>query len=211
MAQPLTRLTAVAAPLLRDNINTDVIIPSREMKTVSRQGLAGGLFADWRYLAVGGRDPDPAFVLNDPRFAGAQILLAGANFGCGSSREHAAWALAEYGFRAVIAPSFNPIFRNNAVLNGIAPVVLPEDAIAALARAVEADPRGRPLTVDLEAMSVTSPDGASISFTLEEEPREMLLSGLDAIDLTLRLSGEISAFRAKDCQRRPWVYGSAAA
>jgi len=211
MAQPLTRLTAVAAPLLRDNINTDVIIPSREMKTVSRQGLAGGLFADWRYLAVGGRDPDPAFVLNDPRFAGAEILLAGANFGCGSSREHAAWALAEYGFRAVIAPSFNPIFRNNAVLNGIAPVVLPEDAIAALARAVEADPRGRPLTVDLEAMSVTSPDGASISFTLEEEPREMLLSGLDAIDLTLRLSGVISAFRAKDCQRRPWVYGSAAA
>jgi len=119
--QPFTRLTAVAVPLIRDNTDTDAIIPSREMKTVSKVGLSDGLFAGWRYREIGGRDPDPTFVLNDPAYAGAQILLGGDNFGCGSSREHAVWALAEYGFRAVLAPSFSPIFAANCVRNGLAP------------------------------------------------------------------------------------------
>ena len=204
--RPLTRLTAVAAPLPRDNINTDVIIPSREMKTVSRRGLADGLFADWRYTAARGREPDPDFVLNDPRYSGAEILLTGANFGCGSSREHAAWALAEYGFRVILAESFNPIFRNNAVLNGIAPIVLAPDDIAALARDVASDPPSRPVTVDLAAKTVTGSDGAVIAFEMDEEAREMLLEGLDGIDLTLKRLPEITAFRAADRAARPWAY-----
>jgi 3-isopropylmalate/(R)-2-methylmalate dehydratase small subunit len=198
--RPLTRLTAVAAPLLRDNINTDVIIPSREMKTVSRRGLADGLFADWRYTATGGRLPDPAFVLNDPRYAGAEILLAGENFGCGSSREHAAWALAEYGFRVIVAESFNPIFRNNAVVNGIAPIVLAHDDIAALAQTAG------PVTVDLVDMFVQGRGGASLPFQMDEEAREMLLEGLDGIDLTLKHASEIAAFRDADRVARPWAY-----
>lgn len=198
--RPLTRLTAVAAPLLRDNINTDVIIPSREMKTVSRQGLADGLFADWRYTAAGGREPDPAFVLNDPRYANAEILLAGENFGCGSSREHAAWALAEYGFRVIVAESFNPIFRNNAVVNGIAPIVLARDDVAALAEA------SGPVTVDLVGLFVQGSDGATAPFEMDEEAREMLLEGLDGIDLTLKRAPEIAAFRQADRVARPWAY-----
>ncbi|MDZ4374483.1 MAG: 3-isopropylmalate dehydratase small subunit, partial [Phenylobacterium sp.] len=119
---PLVTVTAVAAPLLRANVDTDAIIPSREMRTVSKTGLADGLFAGWRYTEVGGREPNPAFALNQPAYADAAILLGGPNFGCGSSREHAVWALHEFGFRAVIAPSFSPIFQNNCVRNGIAPV-----------------------------------------------------------------------------------------
>ena len=205
-ARPLTQLVAVAAPLIRDNINTDVIIPSREMKTVSRTGLAEGLFADWRYTGAGGREPNPNFVLTDPRYAGAEVLLTGANFGCGSSREHAAWALAEYGFRVILAESFNPIFRNNAVLNGIAPVVLGDADIAALATAVEFDPQARRVAFDLEAMVVTGPDGAAIAFAMDEEAREMLLEGLDGIDLTLKRLPEITAFRRADRTARPWAY-----
>ncbi len=204
--RPLVRLTAIAAPLIRDDINTDVIIPSREMKTVSRRGLADGLFADWRYTSARGREPDPAFVLNDPRYAGAEILLTGANFGCGSSREHAAWALVECGFRVIVAQSFNPIFRNNAVLNGLAPIVLTGHDIAALARAVAPDPRSRRLTVDLEGKAVTGPDGAAIAFEMDDEAREMLLEGLDGIDLTLKRLPEITAFRVADRAARPWAY-----
>jgi 3-isopropylmalate/(R)-2-methylmalate dehydratase small subunit len=204
--RPLTRLTAVAAPLVRDDINTDVIIPSREMKTVSRRGLSDGLFADWRYASTRGREPNPAFVLNDPRYAGAEILLTGANFGCGSSREHAAWALVEYGFRAIVAESFNPIFRNNAVLNGLAPIVLSESDIAALADDIAPDPQSRRLTVDLTDQTVTSPNGAAIAFELDDEAREMLIEGLDGIDLTLKHHAEIAAFRAADRAARPWAY-----
>lgn len=202
----LKRLTAVAGPLLRDDINTDVIIPSREMKTVSRKGLAGGLFADWRYTSAQGREPDPAFFLNDPRYFGAEILLTGANFGCGSSREHAAWALVECGFRVIVAQSFNPIFRNNAVLNGLAPIALAAGAIAALAQSIAPDPQSRRITIDLEAMTVTGPDEAAIAFEMDEESREMLLEGLDGIDLTLKRLPEITAFRAADRVSRPWAY-----
>jgi 3-isopropylmalate/(R)-2-methylmalate dehydratase small subunit len=204
--RPLGRLTAVAAPLMRDDINTDVIIPSREMKTVSRRGLAEGLFADWRYNSARGREPDPTFFLNDPRYAGAEILLTGANFGCGSSREHAAWALAEYGFRVIVARSFNPIFRNNAVLNGLAPIVASASDIAALAAAIAPDPQTRRVTADLVDKTVTGPDGAVISFEMDDEAREMLLEGLDGIDLTLKRLPEITAFRAADRAARPWAY-----
>ena len=142
-------LTAVAAPLIRANVDTDAIIPSREMRTVAKSGLADGLFAGWRYHEIGGREPDPDFVLNRPAYAGAQILLSGENFGCGSSREHAVWALLEYGIRAVLAPSFAPIFRSNCIRNGILPVCLSAATVAGLAAAVAVDPPGRRVTVDL--------------------------------------------------------------
>lgn len=194
---PFTTLTSHAVPLLRDNIDTDAIIPSREMKSVSKHGLADGLFAGWRYTTLGGRDPDPGFVLNDPAYAGASILLGGGNFGCGSSREHAAWALAEYGFRAIVAPSFNPIFRGNCVRNGIVPIELPS---APLAQAPQ------PLTIDLPAQTVTDAVGTVTRFAIEDEAKAMLIGGLDAIDLTLQRRDQIEAFRAADRANRPWVY-----
>ena len=207
---PLKRLTAIAAPLIRDDINTDVIIPSREMKRVSRKGLADGLFADWRYTAIGDRRPAPGFVLNDPEMAGAQILVTGRNFGCGSSREHAAWALHEYGFRAIVAESFNPIFRNNAILNGMVPVSLPRAAIECISDEL-ADGKAHLMSVDLDAMTVSLPSGKSYAFTLDDEARQMLREGLDSIDLTLLRSDEINGFRAADRIRRPWAYGPALA
>ena len=203
---PFDVLTAVAAPLIRANVDTDAIIPSREMKSVSKQGLADGLFAGWRYTAIGGREPDPAFVLNQPAYAGAQILLSGENFGCGSSREHAVWALLEYGIRAVIAPSFAPIFHGNCVRNGILPVRLDAASIARLAAAVAPDPQERRLTVDLVRQRITGPEGLEFGFEIEPEEREMLLEGLDAIDLTLKHRDAIAAFRARDRAQRPWIY-----
>ena len=210
MIEPLRELTAVAAPLLRDNIDTDAIIPSREMKTVSKTGLADGLFAGWRYTAIGGREPDPSFVLNQPPYAGARILLGGANFGCGSSREHAVWALHEYGIRAVIAPSFAPIFAANCVRNGLAPVRLSAEAVAALAAHVAVDPASRPITVDVLRGEVRTAGAAAAAlrhpFTLDAESRDMLLEGLDAIDLTLKHRVDIDAFLAADRAARPWIH-----
>jgi 3-isopropylmalate/(R)-2-methylmalate dehydratase small subunit len=199
-------LTAVAAPLLRANVDTDAIIPSREMKSVSRHGLAGGLFAGWRYTSIGGRDPDPRFVLNQPAYAGTRILLAGDNFGCGSSREHAVWALDEYGIRAVIAPSFAPIFHGNCVRNGIVPLRLEAASIARLAEAVAPDPQRRTLTVDLVRQRVSGPGGLDYGFEIAREEREMLLEGLDAIDLTLKHAAAIDAFQVRDRAQRPWIY-----
>jgi len=199
-------LTAVAAPLLRANVDTDAIIPSREMKSVSKTGLAAGLFAGWRYTQIGGREPDPEFVLNQPAYAGARILLAGENFGCGSSREHAVWALLEYGFRAILAPSFSPIFRMNCVRNGIVPICLPATTIAALAESVAIAPQARRVTVDLVRQVVSGPDGAVHPFAIDPESREMLLEGLDAIDLTLKQRGAIEAFTEADRALRPWIY-----
>ncbi|PHY19713.1 3-isopropylmalate dehydratase small subunit [Caulobacter sp. BP25] len=204
--EPLTKLTGVAAPLIRANIDTDAIIPSREMKGVSKTGLADGLFAGWRYASVGGREPNPDFVLNDPAYAGVRFLLGGENFGCGSSREHAAWALAEYGFRGVLAPSFNPIFFNNCIRNGIAPVTVSAATIAALAAEVSADPQGRPLTLDMDALTITAPSGLTAPFPLAPEAQEMLRQGLDEIDLTLTAREAINAFREADKTRRPWIY-----
>jgi 3-isopropylmalate/(R)-2-methylmalate dehydratase small subunit len=199
-------LTAVAAPLLRANVDTDAIIPSREMKSVSKHGLAEGLFAGWRYTTIGGREIDPQFVLNQPAYAGTQILLSGENFGCGSSREHAVWALLEYGIRAVVAPSFAPIFHGNCVRNGILPVRLEAASIARLADAVAPDPQRRLLTVDLVRQRVSGPAGLEFGFEIEREEREMLLEGLDAIDLTLKHRDAIDAFRDRDRAQRPWIY-----
>ncbi|MFG6428925.1 3-isopropylmalate dehydratase small subunit [Roseateles sp. LYH14W] len=199
-----TTHTGVAAALLRSNIDTDAIIPSREMKTVSKTGLAGGLFAGWRYVQA--REPDPNFVLNRVVQRGSSILLAGANFGCGSSREHAVWALKEYGIRAIIAPSFGAIFAGNCVRNGLLPVVLPEAQIAAMAASTSADPQGRRLNVDLQRCVVTDAAGNAYPFELAASQREMLLQGLDPIALTLQSSAAIEAFQAKDRQARPWIY-----
>jgi 3-isopropylmalate/(R)-2-methylmalate dehydratase small subunit len=205
--EPFRSLRAVAAPILRANVDTDAIIPSREMKSVSKTGLADGLFAGWRYTAIGGRDPNPAFVLNQAAYAGTKILLGGENFGCGSSREHAVWALHEYGIRVVIAPSFSPIFRGNCVRNGIVPVTLAADEVAKLAEFVMADPSVHQLDVDLEACEVGA--GATIKkFELESEAREMLLEGLDGIDLTLKHRADIDAFVARDRLERPWIYST---
>ena len=204
--QRFERLTAVTAPLLRANVDTDAIIPSREMRSVAKIGLADGLFAGWRYLQIGGREPNPEFVLNQPAYAGTQILLSGENFGCGSSREHAVWALLEYGIRAVIAPTFAPIFLANCVRNGILPVRLPAPVIAAVAADVSVNPAARRVTVDLATQRVVSPDGSIYEFKIEPEAREMLLEGLDAIDLTLQSRDDIAAFESRDRTLRPWIY-----
>ena len=204
--EPFIRLTALAAPLLRANVDTDAIIPSREITSVAKHGLAGGLFAGWRYRQVGSREPDPAFVLNEPQYAGAAILLAGENFGCGSSREHAVWALREYGIRAVIAPSFAPIFAANCIRNGVAPVRLPGERVAALAALVATDPAAHPVTVDLREQRVTAPPDFAAGFTLDAEGREMLLEGRDGIDLTLQHRAAIEAWQRHDRGARPWIY-----
>jgi 3-isopropylmalate/(R)-2-methylmalate dehydratase small subunit len=199
MTEPVPFVSGVAAPLIRPNIDTDQIIPSREMKNVGKTGLADGLFAGWRYLEPGSREPNPDFILNHPGFAHAPILLGGANFGCGSSREHAVWALHEYGVRAAIAPGFAPIFRGNCVRNGIIPVVLPVEAVVAIAA------EGAGVTVDLLAQTVAC-GRLSYSFEIDPSAKAMLAEGLDAIDLTFKHQGVIAAFQARDRAARPWVY-----
>ena len=194
---PVSMVTALPAPLLRDNIDTDAIIPSREIRSVGKTGLADGLFAAWRYKA-GTREPDPAFILNNPRYANSAILLGGANFGCGSSREHAVWALHEYGVRVVIAPGFAPIFAGNAVRNGILPVVLDAAFVDAL------------LTVDLAAQTVVQ-GARAWTFGIAAEAKAILLGGLDAIDLTLANAAAIAAWTARDQAARPWIYFETAA
>ena len=197
MSTPFTTLTSVAAPLIEDNIDTDIIIPSREMKSTGKTGLAAGLFAGRRYTQ--GRSENHDFVLNQSAYRAAAILLAGDNFGCGSSREHAVWALAEHGIRAVIAPSFSPIFAGNAVRGGVLPLVLPRATIAALAASEGA------ISIDLPAQTVTA--GARVAdFNIDAEAKAMLIGGLDAIDLTLQAADRIADWQRVDRQRRPWVY-----
>lgn len=205
MAEPFTTLTSLPMPLIRDNIDTDQIIPSREMKSTGKTGLADGLFAGWRYTAIGGREPDPAFVLNYPDYADSRIILGGENFGCGSSREHAVWALAEYGFRAVIAPGFAPIFAGNCVRNGILPAVLAADHVAAIGAS------GRPVTISLADQTIAIDADHSWAFPLETEAKAMLLEGLDAIDLSLKMADEISTWQRADQAARPWIYPGAIA
>lgn len=200
--EKFTRLTGVAAPLFRPNIDTDAIIPSREMKRVSKEGLGEGMFADWRYSDVAARVENPDFVLNRPGFRKAPILVAGPNFGCGSSREHAVWALQDYGVRCVIAPSFGAIFQGNCVRNGILPLVLPEPAVAALAKV--AGPQV--LTVDLAAQTVRVPDGTELPFTIPPADKEMLLEGLDAIGVTCKRLPAIQSFEGAYRARQPWLF-----
>jgi 3-isopropylmalate/(R)-2-methylmalate dehydratase small subunit len=198
MLLPFSQVTAVAAPLLRDNVDTDSIIPSREIRRVGKSGLAAGLFAGWR--------SDPGFILNQAPYRAAQILLAGENFGCGSSREHAVWALCEYGFRVVLAPSFAPIFFDNCINNGLLAACVPAHALQAMARIIAVDPASNPLTVDLTRCLVTAAATTTVDFEIDADARQRLLSGLDAIELTLRSSAAIDAFQARDRALRPWVY-----
>jgi len=194
---PFADLTSIAAPLLRDNVDTDAIIPSREMKSTGKTGLAGGLFAPWRYLDVDARIPNPDFILNKPEYADTQILLGGINFGCGSSREHAVWALVEYGIRVVIAESFAPIFGGNCIPNGLLPIALPRNAIEKLA--------GQSVSVDLTNQAVIC--GANKwHFDIGAEAKMMLTEGLDAIDLTLKHKHAITAWQTQDKTSRSWIY-----
>ena len=209
---PFGLLTGLVVPLDRANVDTDAIIPKQFLKSIKRSGFGPNLFDAWRYLDSGEpgmdtakRTQNPDFVLNDPRYAGAQILLARRNFGCGSSREHAPWALADYGFRALIAPSYADIFNNNCYKNGLLPIVLAESQVDRLFDAVKAFP-GFKLTIDLERQTVATPDG-SIAFRFEVEAfrKHCLLNGLDDIGLTLQHADAIRAFEAKRLAEQPWL------
>jgi 3-isopropylmalate/(R)-2-methylmalate dehydratase small subunit len=180
-------------PLPRQNVDTDQIIPKQFLKRIERTGFGEFLFYDWRHSAEGKNDP--SFVLDQPRYTGATILVAGKNFGCGSSREHAVWALADFGFRAVIAPSFADIFANNGLKNGFLPVVLPEDAVSEIMRRSQQQ-EGYELTIDLEQQRVYDKDGLSASFQLDQFSRHCLLEGLDDIGLTLQHERDIAAYEA---------------
>jgi len=188
---PFEKLTAVAAPLDRANVDTDQIIPKQFLKRVERTGYGEFAFFDWRYLEDG--VPDPGFILNRPEYRGAGILVGGRNFGSGSSREHAPWALGEYGFRAIIAPSFADIFRNNCLQNGILPVVLSEQGVdTIMGKALRR--RGYAVTIDLETQTVSDEDGFSEGFEIDAFRRESLLKGLDDIGRTLEMEDAISAY-----------------
>lgn len=201
--EPFTVHRGIAVPLLRANVDTDAIIPSREMKRVTKTGFAEGLFAGWRYRDIDSREPDPSFVLNQARYAGASILVAGDNFGCGSSREHAVWALKEYGFRAVLAPSFGVIFRDNCIRNGLLPVVIDEATLRAIVEEIDA---GDLVTVDLRSCQISTPGGSVHSFHIPSAQRDMLLEGSDPVALTLKLADRIDAFQELDRLERPWIY-----
>jgi 3-isopropylmalate/(R)-2-methylmalate dehydratase small subunit len=196
--QPFRVHTGIAIPLDRPNVDTDQIIPARYLKRIERTGFGQFLFYAWRFTAAG--DPNPGFILNEERYRGASILIAGPNFGCGSSREHAPWALEDYGFRAILAPSFADIFFNNCFKNGLLPVVLPEAEIAELQRRAQATP-GYQLTVDLESCTVRDDQGFSTKFDVDAFRRHCLLNGLDDIGLTLQHEEEITAFEQRRRQR----------
>ena len=184
----------LAAPLNRINVDTDQIIPKQFLKGIERTGFENFLFYDWRFLDDG--TPNPEFVLNAPRYQPASSLVAGANFGCGSSREHAPWALQQYGFKAIIAPSFADIFRGNSFKNGLLPVTLPPDIVADTITQIEAQ-GGYELTIDLESQTVTQPSGTCHSFEIDEFQKQCLLDGLDEIGWTLQFEAEISAYESK--------------
>ena len=196
--EKFTVLNGLVAPLDRANVDTDQIIPKQYLASIKRTGFAGGLFADWR--------KDPGFVLNQPRYKGAQILLARKNFGCGSSREHAPWALIDYGFRSVIAPSFADIFFNNSFKNGLLPVVLTEAEVDRLFHECNAFPGFR-LVIDLERQSVASTDGALVMrFEIDPFRKYCLVNGLDEIGLTLRHADKIREFEARRKAQYPWYF-----
>jgi 3-isopropylmalate/(R)-2-methylmalate dehydratase small subunit len=192
--KPFTKMTGLVAPMDRVNVDTDQMVPKQFLKLLTREGYGRVLFYDWRYLP--GEKPNPDFVLNQPRYKGASVLLARANFGCGSSREHAPWAILDYGFRAILAPSYADIFYNNCFKNGICPVTLPTEQIDELFQRTAANP-GYSVTVDLEQQVVTDDTGLRYPFTLDPFRRECLLKGLDDIGLSLVHEAEISAFEKK--------------
>lgn len=207
-----TRLNALAVPLLRDNVDTDAIIPKQFLKSIKRSGFGKNLFDEWRYLDHGEPDqdpasriPDPDFVLNAPRYAGAQVLLAGENFGCGSSREHAVWALDDYGIRCVIAPDFADIFHNNSFKSGLLPVRLDKAIVEQLAAECEASEDYR-LDIDLQAQTVTTPSGEVFPFDVDAFRKECLLNGLDDIELTLQQRNRIEDYEATRRRAAPWLF-----
>ncbi len=203
--QPFIHLTGVAAPLPQANLDTDQIIPKQFLKTVEREGLGRGLFYDLRFDEAG--RPRPEFVLNQPTYAGAKVLVVGENFGCGSSREHAPWALMDFGVRCVIAESFADIFYENCFSNGLLPVALPADAVAALAD--EARGGNHVFEIDLPSQTVTAPSGARFRFEIDPVRKRKLLEGLDAIGETLAHGVEIAAFEVRDAAARPWLRSAA--
>jgi len=201
----------LVAPMDRDNVDTDAIIPKQFLKSIARSGFGQNLFDAWRYLDPGepgqdpaARKPNPDFVLNQPRYKGASILLARSNFGCGSSREHAPWALQQYGFRALIAPSYADIFFNNCFKNGVLPIVLPEHQVARLFDEVAAFV-GYRLTIDLERQVVVAPDRTEMGFEVEPFRKYCLLGGYDDVALTLRHADKIRAFEAERLLTKPWL------
>nr|WP_145552274.1 3-isopropylmalate dehydratase small subunit [Variovorax boronicumulans] len=209
--QKFTIHQGLVAPMDRENVDTDAIIPKQFLKSIKKTGFGVNLFDEWRYLDKGEpgvpesqRKPNPDFVLNQPRYQGASILLARKNFGCGSSREHAPWALDQYGFRAILAPSFADIFFNNSFKNGLLPIVLPEATIAQLFDECFAFP-GYQLTVDLERQVIVRPQGEEIAFEVQPFRRYCLLNGFDDIGLTLRHADKIRAFEAERLAAKPWL------
>jgi 3-isopropylmalate/(R)-2-methylmalate dehydratase small subunit len=207
-----TRLEGLVAPLDRNNVDTDAIIPKQFLKSIKRSGFGPNAFDEWRYMDIGepGQDAthrpkNPNFVLNQARYQGAEVLLTRANFGCGSSREHAPWALLDFGFKAIIAESFADIFFNNCYKNGIVPIVLPAAEIEALFKQVEAMP-GYKLVVDLQAQAVIRPDGYGISFQIDAFRKECLINGWDDIGLTLRHAEKIREFEEKRRISQPWLF-----
>ena len=209
--EPFRIHSGLVAPMDRENVDTDAIIPKQFLKSIKRSGFGPNLFDGWRYLDPGepgqdpaSRRPNPDFVLNQPRFQGASILLARKNFGCGSSREHAPWALGQYGFRALIAPSYADIFFNNCFKNGILPIVLPEHQVAKLFDEVAAFV-GYRLTIDLERQVVILPGGGEIGFEVEPFRKYCLLGGFDDVALTLRHADKIRAFEAERLLKQPWL------
>lgn len=215
MTRPFTILDGLVVPLDRSNVDTDAILPKQFMKSIQRTGFGPHLFDAWRYLDPGEpgqgpaqRVPNPDFVLNVPRYQGAEILLTRANFGCGSSREHAPWALHDFGIRALIAPSFADIFQGNCMKNGMLPIVLEGKQIDTLFAAVAAAP-GYRLHVDLMKQSITTPDGAMMTFDIEASRKHCLLNGLDDIALTLERSERIRAYEAARRVAEPWLFAAA--
>jgi 3-isopropylmalate/(R)-2-methylmalate dehydratase small subunit len=209
--QKFTLLKGLVAPMDRANVDTDAIIPKQFLKSIRKTGFGPNLFDAWRYLDPGepgqdpaSRKPNPDFVLNQPRYQGASVLLARKNFGCGSSREHAPWAIDQYGFRCVIAPSFADIFFNNCFKNGLLPIVLPEAVVAQLFDEVAAFP-GYQLTIDLERQVVVRPQGEEIPFEVQAFRKFCLINGLDDIGLTLRHAEKIKAFEAERLATKPWL------
>ncbi|UUX94637.1 3-isopropylmalate dehydratase small subunit [Aquabacterium sp. J223] len=209
--QKFTVHQGLVAPMDRENVDTDAIIPKQFLKSIARSGFGPNLFDEWRYLDPGepgqdpaSRRPNPDFVLNQPRYQGASILLARRNFGCGSSREHAPWAIEQYGFRALIAPSFADIFFNNCFKNGLLPIVLPESVVARLFDEVAAFV-GYRLTVDLPRQVIVKPDGEEIPFDVQPFRKHCLVEGLDDIGLTLRHADKIRSFEAQRLAAKPWL------
>ena len=209
--QKFTLLKGLVAPMDRENVDTDAIIPKQFLKSIKKTGFGVNLFDEWRYLDHGepgqdpaSRKPNPDFVLNQPRYQGASILIARKNFGCGSSREHAPWALDQFGFRAIIAPSFADIFFNNCFKNGLLPIVLPERQVAQLFDEVAAFV-GYALTIDLERQVIVRPQGEEIPFDVQAFRKYCLLNGFDDIGLTLRQSDKIKAFEAQRLATKPWL------